>query len=575
MLSSATVPLASTLKGKASYRFYNSRLTDVYKSCILPTKTAYAASHTNCSSTFSRSTVCKSSWKQTAMTPPNASSRTMFSLSSPFLAHASTANAVDSVVVNSNKRPKLQDSVTPQPPPEAEQQPLKRKPFERKEAVTGQLRTYKVLMKPTAEQVTELKRCFGVARLVHNKTVARIKGGESHTNFIKLRNEILAEPQPEWATGKDKVARTIQDYAVKQATDAYKTNEAKLKKNNSDTTYNVQFRSLKKNYTEVIAFAKDPPEKKMSFLLRFEAVAVSSEALRGGRAECNAFFGNNMKGVGGVRLEDSVGTVRRLVSEGNRLRENGKIQWDKRTKKFYFIYTFEQPTRTDWDPQFLSKRVVATDPGASPFHAWYSPTTGEYGELLQGARPELEDRCLKIDALQSRVALRKGKLTAAGRTCRQRYRTTRQLKLKLAKERRRLHGWMANAHYDSANFLLTRFDVVIEPKFDVAKLVQRRARVFGTKTARAMYTWSHYLFRQRLQSAASRYAGRHIIECGEPGTSKTCSNCGFWHADLGGNKTFTCPRCEIVIDRDVAGARNNFLAAYGRAVGVGWDGASS
>jgi len=46
------------------------------------------------------------------------------------------------------------------------------------------------------------------------------------------------------------------------------------------------------------------------------------------------------------------------------------------------------------------------------------------------------------------------------------------------------------------------------------------------------------------------------------------------HAELGGNKTFTCPRCEIVLDRDVAGARNNFLAAYGKAVGVGWDGAS-
>ena len=217
---------------------------------------------------------------------------------------------------------------------------------------------------------------------------------------------------------------------------------------------------------------------------------------------------------------------------------------------------------------------MATDPGASPFHAWYSPTTGEYGELLQGARSELEDRCLKIDALQSRIAHRKVEKASSGRDSRQRYRTTRQLKLKLAKERRRLHGWMANAHYDAANFLLTRFDVVIEPKFDVAKLVQRRARVFGTKTARIMYTWSHYLFRQRLTSAASRYAGRHIIECGEPGTSKTCSNCGFWPAELGGNKTFTCPRCEIVIDRDVAGARNNFLAAYGRAVGVGWDGAS-
>lgn len=26
------------------------------------------------------------------------------------------------------------------------------------------------------------------------------------------------------------------------------------------------------------------------------------------------------------------------------------------------------------------------------------------------------------------------------------------------------------------------------------------------------------------------------------------------------------------MDRDVAGARNNFFAAYGRARGIGWDG---
>ena len=133
---------------------------------------------------------------------------------------------------------------------------------------------------------------------------------------------------------------------------------------------------------------------------------------------------------------------------------------------------------------------------------------------------------------------------------------------------------MANAHYDAANFLLTRYDVVIEPKLAVSKLVQKNDRVFRTKTARAMYTWSHYLFRQRLKSASSRYIGRHVIECNEPGTSKTCGNCGFWNAELGGNKTYECPSCKIVIDRDVNGARNNFFAAYGKAVGVGWDGES-
>ena len=62
----------------------------------------------------------------------------------------------------SNKRPKLEDLVAPEPPPEAEQEPVKRKLFQRKEALTGQLRTYKILMKPTTAQREEFERwrCF-------------------------------------------------------------------------------------------------------------------------------------------------------------------------------------------------------------------------------------------------------------------------------------------------------------------------------------------------------------------------------------------------------------------------------
>ena len=52
-----------------------------------------------------------------------------------------------------------------------------------------------------------------------------------------------------------------------------------------------------------------------------------------------------------------------------------------------------------------------------------------------------------------------------------------------------------------------------------------------------------------------------------------CTGCGHWHAGLAlSDKTFTCPRCGLCVDRQMAGARNNLLAAYGRALGVGWDG---
>jgi putative transposase len=155
--------------------------------------------------------------------------------------------------------------------------------------------------------------------------------------------------------------------------------------------------------------------------------------------------------------------------------------------------------------------------------------------------------------------------------------TTRRLRRKLAKERRRLHGYVESAHYDAANFLLDHHDIIIQPILKVSELVKKKRderlqRVFGSKMARAMCTWSHYLFRRRLVSASARYAGRHVYETTEPGTSKTCTHCGTWKNDLRlGDKVFECRRCNLAIDRQLAGARNNFLAAYGMAIGMHWD----
>ena len=571
MSSSATAPPASTSNAAASRRFFNSRLRSVYESCVLPTKTAFAASHTISSSTFSESTERKSRWNQTTFTPPSRSSPRTSSLSSPFLALVSTAVAAAGPA-KKKPRPAELPEATPEAAPQAASK--RKTPFKRAAEPDGHIRTFKMKMLPTAGQVLELKRCYSVARKAFNWANARVKEG-GPKNIIKLRTEWRALPPPEWAsTAATKVASSIQEGAIRQLVGAYSSNEAKRKKNPAHR-YDVRFRSLRKTPTEVIAIDKDVPgsSKKNSTLLRFEAVA-SNAACPEGKAECLAFFGNNLNAVGGIRIRDSERAVAMLVAEGKRLSESAKIRWDKRARSFHFVFTYIQPKLEDPDPSFEKKRIVATDPGSRAFHAWYSPTSGQFGELLAGAGDELEDRCIAIDVLQSRVDRRKRGPApeACGRTNRQRYLTTRRLKRRLAKLRRNLSGWMESAHYDSANFLLRKFDLIIEPKLGVSELVQKKTRVISSASVRKMLTWSHFKFRERLKSASARYAGRHVVESTEPGTSKTCTNCGFWKADLGGDKTYICNRCGIVTDRDVAGARNNFFSEYGRAVGMGWDG---
>jgi putative transposase len=68
----------------------------------------------------------------------------------------------------------------------------------------------------------------------------------------------------------------------------------------------------------------------------------------------------------------------------------------------------------------------------------------------------------------------------------------------------------------------------------------------------------------RLTHKAELDDNKVVRVVGEPGTSKTCGNCGRCNDNLGGSKIFTCLKkwCKVVIDRDVNGARNNMLAAF-------------
>jgi transposase len=75
------------------------------------------------------------------------------------------------------------------------------------------------------------------------------------------------------------------------------------------------------------------------------------------------------------------------------------------------------------------------------------------------------------------------------------------------------------------------------PKFDTQSTLQKGKRRIGSKTARAMVTWSH-TFRQRLLDKAREYPWCKVVLVDEAHTSKTCVRCGHIHRSLGGSKTF-------------------------------------
>lgn len=456
-------------------------------------------------------------------------------------------------------------------------EPPKRKAFKRQRALEGVLRTYKVRMLVTDAQRQQLKLAFSMARRAYNWTIGCINAG-AKTNFGELRKIFFSEPVPEWAQDKKgghAVHTKFMARAIKQAWDAVQTNWSKWRKNPKHH-FKLGFRSLKHSYTEVLILESNPSGTNSSQLRKYEATESTH---RDGRAECLVHVGGNISRTGPIRLQDKQRVVDKLVAEGNTPQEDAKIMWDKRTGDFHFVYTYVQSVEPDPDSSFAHKRIASGDMGERDFARWGSPTDGKHGELLTGFRDAIFARCKAIDTMQSRIDKRQLKNSPRpkgyARSARQRYETTRRLRRQLARERRRLHNWVEGAHYDAANYMLRQYDVLIMPKLETARMVQKDDRVFRSKVARSMCTMSFGLFADRLKSAASRYPGRHVLtDTGEPGTSKTCSDCGHWHATLGSSKTFDCPACGICVDRDVNGWRGNLFAAYGKAVGIGWDGRS-
>jgi putative transposase len=89
-------------------------------------------------------------------------------------------------------------------------------------------------------------------------------------------------------------------------------------------------------------------------------------------------------------------------------------------------------------------------------------------------------------------------------------------------------------------------------------MVLKTRRKLRSKTARAMLTWSHFAFRQKLKTTAEKFSAQ-VVEVTEEYTSKTCSFCGWIDEGLAGREKFQCKWCGSKVNRDINGSRGIFL----------------
>ena len=68
----------------------------------------------------------------------------------------------------------------------------------------------------------------------------------------------------------------------------------------------------------------------------------------------------------------------------------------------------------------------------------------------------------------------------------------------------------------------------------------------------------HYRFRTTLDERCKLEKGTNLIIYSEEYTSKTCTRCGLL-TDVGSSEVYKCSSCNLVIYRDINGARNIFI----------------
>ena len=209
----------------------------------------------------------------------------------------------------------------------------------------------------------------------------------------------------------------------------------------------------------------------------------------------------------------------------------------KEYSKYYICLPIEKEIKININKK-KEGSICSLDPGVNNFMTIYSPeiTLNFIGsEIL---KPYFE----KLDYYES---------------CKNRKDRNKKfknkLKLKLSLLRTKIKNVVKEFHYKISNFLTKTFDIILLPKFSSSNIIKKSKG--NSYLHRYINALSHYKFRERLIRKGEEN-NCHVLLCTEHWTSKTCGRCGEINKDLGNKKVFSCPKCNLILDRDINGARN-------------------
>lgn len=369
-------------------------------------------------------------------------------------------------------------------------------------------RAIKVDLHPDARQAEILRRWCLAYRKMYNATIAFIKRQYYETRSVTLnyqrlrtyhlRDERDAIIEASSDNRRERVKTHMLDEAIKLACANYKSAIANLR--------NGHIRHFRIRYWRT---------NRVLFRLDVETSFIKESGI------CPSVLGPLAAAYDGEPYDWSA------------IRHTAQVQYNRVDNRFYLYVPIvaEREVPVDRQPW------VSLDPGSRRFMTGLSERESLF--IGEGVASQIKDRLQRKDRLRAHPTL-----------------SDKKKKRAIDHQQRKIRGVVENLHWQTANYLTTRYETVLIGDLS-AKGVSSRKRK-GVRLApmskRILQALAFFQFRQRLMYKAS-VRGSTVRVVPEAYTSKVCSCCGHVNATLGASHVFACPNCGVVMDRDLNGAR--------------------
>lgn len=380
------------------------------------------------------------------------------------------------------------------------------------------IKSIKIMLKPNNKQKSLLFQCVGTARFAFNWALAReeenYKAGNKFISDCDLRKELTQLKKTEEFSWLKNYSNDIPKQAIKDACDAYKKFFKGLSKK-------PKFKSKRKSRP--------------------------------------SFYGDTIKTKFGERhvYLSKIGYIR--LAEHNRIPEGSKIMNPRITHDGLNWWISVGIEVLEIDTTDECTEPIGIDLGIKDFAVL---SDGKVYKNINKSRT-IKRATKALKRLQRRASRQYKRLKNNKKEGENRYKKSANL-IKLEKKILKLYKRMSNIR-DNYIHQITTALVKTKPEYIVIEDLNVSGMMKNRHLSKAVMNQKFYEFRRILTYKCSLYGIPLFIADRFYPSSKTCSECGHIKKDLKlKDRTYICPECGIVLDRDLNAAIN--LREYPRSV---------